>query len=86
MKKSIENLHKSPIKDPLEPFKTTVFSSKQLKIYNIMYNNFSYEHDVLCQKNSREFKEFDMEKSTPSILSEQSFSATNYCNFINGFT
>jgi len=53
-------------------------SSNQLKIYNIMYNNFSYEHDVLCQRNLRDF---DMDKSTPSILSEQSMAATNNCNY-----
>lgn len=52
-------------------------SKNQFKIYNIMYNNFSYEQDVLFQKN---FKgNFDMDKSTPSILSEQSFSNPNYC-------
>ena len=55
-------------------------NTNQLKIYNIMYNNFSYEHDVLCQRNVREF---DMDKSTPSILSEQSFAATNYCKLFH---
>lgn len=61
--------------DPHESSKKP--TSNQLKIYNIMYNNFSYEHDVLLQKN---FKEMDMDKSTPSLLSEQSFLNTNFCN------
>ena len=78
--KSYENNRNevSSTTDPHESLKKQG-SNNQLKIYNIMYNNFSYEHDVLCQKNIRDF---EMDKSTPSILSEQSFANTNYCMLV----
>lgn len=38
-----------------------------VKIYNLMYNNFSYENNVITEQNK---KIHAMENSTPSIMSE----------------
>lgn len=82
-KNELNNNNRAELSSTTDPHDSTKKNGQnnQLKIYNIMYNNFSYEQDVL-QKN---LKDFDMDKSTPSLLSEQSFSNTNYCNFFNFF-
>lgn len=73
------NLNKAELSSTADPHDSSKKNAQnnQLKIYNIMYNNFSYEQDVL----HKNLKDFDMDKSTPSLLSEQSCSNTSYCIF-----